>query len=72
MCCSDGGEVVVKLLMGDSDLSTPFVEIVGKVVDNSTIQKACCISLGQELDLQLVDQVINLIHEPKYFNNIFS
>ncbi|THV06855.1 replication factor A protein 3 [Dendrothele bispora CBS 962.96] len=70
--CSDGGEVVVKFTGGDSGISATYVEIIGKVVDPSTIQKACCINLGPELDMQLVDKTIQLIHEPKYFKNIFS
>ncbi|KAK7437132.1 hypothetical protein VKT23_018755 [Stygiomarasmius scandens] len=70
--CSDGGEVLVKFPGGGSDISTTFVEIVGKVVDESTIQKACCINLGSELDMQLVNRTIEIIHQPKYFNNIFS
>ncbi|KAE9395844.1 hypothetical protein BT96DRAFT_794249, partial [Gymnopus androsaceus JB14] len=68
---SDGGEVLVKFT-GDSDITTTYVEIIGHVVDATTVKKAGVINLGSELDMQLVDKVIKLIHDPRFFSTIFS
>ncbi|KAF9072853.1 replication factor A protein 3 [Rhodocollybia butyracea] len=68
---SDGGEILVKFT-GDSGITTTFVEIIGHVVDATTVRKAGVINLKSDLDLQVADKVIKLIHDPRFFSTIFS
>jgi len=48
-----------------------FVEIVGSVVDASTIKHMACINMGSKLDLALVNQVIEQTFDPKFKGRLF-
>ncbi|KZT04510.1 replication factor A protein 3 [Laetiporus sulphureus 93-53] len=67
---SDKGEVVVILnSMSDSPSTTinsAYVEIVGSVQDERTIKMMTCINLGNELDMDLVNDVVELWHDPRF------
>ncbi|KAJ3999253.1 replication factor A protein 3 [Lentinula boryana] len=68
---SDGGEILVKYT-GDHGISSSYAEIIGHVIDQTTVKKAAVINLQSELDLQMVDRVIKLIHDPRFFSTVFS
>ncbi|PFH53755.1 hypothetical protein AMATHDRAFT_136655 [Amanita thiersii Skay4041] len=64
---SDGGELHVQMTndmhMGDMG---PFLELVGNVQDVTTMKLMTCVNLGDNLDLEMVDRTIQLIHSPKF------
>jgi len=67
---SDGGQVEIRLPR-DANMSDTFVEVIGNVVDASTIKMMACVNLGSELDMKLVNDTIELIHDPKFYNKMF-
>ncbi|KAK7030425.1 hypothetical protein VNI00_014169 [Paramarasmius palmivorus] len=47
---SDGGDVVVQFY-GDLEIKNTFIEVVGTVVDETTIKHEATINLGDELGM---------------------
>ncbi|KAF8068904.1 replication factor A protein 3 [Lyophyllum atratum] len=68
---SDGGEVTVQLLR-DVIVGDSYVEVVGKVVDATTIKMMSLIDLGPDLDMKLVNDTIELIHDPRFYTRMFT
>lgn len=62
---SDGGEVQVRLLR-EANMTTAYIEVIGSVIDASTIRMMACIDLGNELDMKLVNDVVELWHDPRF------
>ncbi|CCL99212.1 uncharacterized protein FIBRA_01227 [Fibroporia radiculosa] len=62
---SDGGEVQVQL-QREAVLTTAYIEVIGNVVDATTIKMLACINLGDELDMNLVNDVVELWHDPRF------
>ncbi|KAI9458629.1 replication factor A protein 3 [Lactarius psammicola] len=73
MEASDGGHVKVLLPPPPQphDVTDTFVEIIGNVVDASTIKFMTCINMGPKLDLALVNQVVELTFDPKFRGRLF-
>jgi len=70
---SDGGEVSIQLPRDTmANIEDPYVEIIGKAIDATTIRMLGCTNLGQELDLKIVNDTIELIHDPRFYNKMFS
>ncbi|KAF8212248.1 replication factor A protein 3 [Mycena galopus ATCC 62051] len=67
---SDGGEVTVTLL---TDQLSPdsYYEVIGNVANPTTIKMFRSMDLGTDLDMTLVNDTINLMHDPRFFNKIF-
>jgi replication factor A3 len=65
---SDGGHVSVKLSY-DSTLGTvSYAEIIGKVTDAQTIDMMAAVDMGSDLDMDLVDGTIEMMHKhPQIF-----
>ncbi|KAG1740159.1 replication factor A protein 3 [Suillus paluster] len=63
---SDGGQVEIQ--RKNVDVTATYVEIIGSVVNESTIKAAAAIPLDSEgeLDMQLVNEVIELTFEPRF------
>jgi len=68
---SDGGQVTVNVPANER-LQDPYIEVVGKVQDSSTILMFSCIGLGAHLDMKLVNDTIELIHDPRFLQKMFS
>ncbi|RDB29755.1 hypothetical protein Hypma_014126 [Hypsizygus marmoreus] len=68
---SDGGEVTVQLIR-DAEITDPYIEVVGKVVDATTIKMMSLINLGSDLDLKLVNDTVELIHDPRFYTRMFT
>jgi replication factor A3 len=66
---SDGGEL--NIVITNQSIASTFVEVVGTVQDSSTIKALMCQSLGDDLDLKLVNDVTELSHD-KRFAGCFS
>ncbi|KAJ7940650.1 replication factor A protein 3 [Mycena leptocephala] len=66
----DGGEVTVTLL---SDQLSPdeYFEVIGSVTNATTIKMFRCMDLGNDLDMALVNDTINLMHDPRFYEKIF-
>ncbi|KZT69974.1 replication factor A protein 3 [Daedalea quercina L-15889] len=62
---SDGGEVSVRLTQG-THLDGSFVEVIGTVNDAATVKMLACINLGNDLDMDLVNDVVELWHDPRF------
>ncbi|TBU27013.1 replication factor A protein 3 [Dichomitus squalens] len=62
---SDGGQVEVKLLRNFSHGST-YLEVIGQVQDERTIKMVGCVSLGDDVDMKLVDQIVQIWHDPRF------
>ncbi|KAI0318519.1 replication factor A protein 3 [Amylostereum chailletii] len=70
---SDGGQVkVVGTMINELPSPGTCVDIVGTVVDPSTIRYLLCTDMGTELDLKLVDDVIQLSHDPRFKTRVFA
>ncbi|KAH9933050.1 replication factor A protein 3 [Fomitopsis serialis] len=61
----DGGEVSVRLTKG-ADITAPFIEVIGAVVDAGTVRMLACINLGDDLDMDLVNDVVEVWHDPRF------
>lgn len=68
---SDGGQVEVRLPR-DPPLTGTYNEIIGNVIDGSTIKMMSCIDLGSDLDTKLVNDIIELTHDPKFHTKMFT
>ncbi|KII84267.1 hypothetical protein PLICRDRAFT_701850 [Plicaturopsis crispa FD-325 SS-3] len=62
---SDGGQVSVKLHR-DAHMTDTYVEVIGTVLDESTVKMMACINLGSDLDMQLVNDVVELTFDPRF------
>ncbi|GAA5823574.1 hypothetical protein JCM3770_002789 [Rhodotorula araucariae] len=58
---SDGGQVVVKL-MKDSNLADTFVEVIGKKADDGVVTELSSQNLGESIDMELANKVVELSH----------
>ncbi|KAF8348385.1 replication factor A protein 3 [Amanita rubescens] len=69
---SDGGELRVQMTrdqhIGDAG---PYVELIGNVLDPTTLKLRTCINLGQEIDMSIVDGAIRLTHDPRFINKFW-
>ncbi|KAB5593872.1 Replication factor A domain-containing protein [Ceratobasidium theobromae] len=59
---SDGGQVEVKLSAGRA-ASDNYVEILGKVVDSGRLVASEVFPQGDNIDLEVVDQLVELMHK---------
>ncbi|TNY20964.1 replication factor A protein 3 [Rhodotorula diobovata] len=64
---ADGGQVVVKLMKAtprkDSNLSDTFVEVIGKKgSDDGVVTELSSQNLGESIDLELANKVVELTH----------
>ncbi|GAA5839948.1 hypothetical protein JCM11251_006569 [Rhodosporidiobolus azoricus] len=59
---TDGGQVTVKL-GSMSTLTDTFVEIVGKVTAENSINELSSLNLGENLDMAAADKVVELTHQ---------
>ncbi|KAI0326168.1 replication factor A protein 3 [Cubamyces sp. BRFM 1775] len=62
---SDGGEVEVKLLKAFHTDST-YIEVIGSVVDERTIKMMAFIELGNDVDMKLANDVVQVWHDPRF------
>ncbi|KAI8969783.1 replication factor A protein 3 [Trametes punicea] len=62
---SDGGEVEVKVPKSFQADST-YVEIIGQVADERTIKMMGHIPLGDNVDMKLANDVVQVWHDPKF------
>ncbi|KAH9847430.1 replication factor A protein 3 [Lenzites betulinus] len=62
---SDNSEVEVKLLK-DVKIEAAYIEVIGQVVDERTIKMMGCIQLGNDVDMKLANDVVEVWHDPKF------
>jgi len=48
-----------------------YIEVVGRVDDANTVQMLAFINLGDDLDMKLVNDTIELIHDPRFYTKMF-
>ncbi|KAI0696841.1 replication factor A protein 3 [Cytidiella melzeri] len=64
---SDGGEVRVIMISGsESSMTSSFVEIIGIAQSPNSVKAQACLNLGDDLDLDLVNFVVEKWHDPKF------
>ncbi|PPQ79715.1 hypothetical protein CVT25_003284 [Psilocybe cyanescens] len=68
---SDGGQVTVVQIPPNTNISDPYVEVIGKATNPTTIQMYACVNLGQDLDMKLVNDTIELIHDNRFYQKMF-
>ncbi|KAJ7472289.1 replication factor A protein 3 [Mycena galericulata] len=68
---SDGGEVTVTLLPDTHMAPDTYYEVLGSVVDPTTIKMYQCTPMGTDLDMKLVDDTVKLIHDPRFYSKMF-
>ncbi|KAI0714084.1 replication factor A protein 3 [Cerioporus squamosus] len=61
---SDGGEIEVALPKNEN-FDCAYVEIIGKVEDERTIKMLGHVKLGDDVDMKLADQILQIWHNPK-------
>ncbi|BGO94587.1 hypothetical protein NBRC10512_004985 [Rhodotorula toruloides] len=59
---ADGAQVTVKL-MHDSVLSSTFVEVIGKVQSETSMQELSTLNLGDNIDMEVANKVVELTHQ---------
>ncbi|KAJ7709916.1 hypothetical protein B0H17DRAFT_1029785 [Mycena rosella] len=67
----DGGEVTVTLLP-EALSPDAYFEVIGSVLDGTTIKMFRSVNLGIDIDMALVNDTINLMHDPRFYDKIFS
>ncbi|KAJ6596882.1 replication factor A protein 3 [Mycena vulgaris] len=67
----DGGEVTVTLL---PEMISPnaYFEVIGNVVDSTTIKMFRSVNIGTDIDMTLVNDAITLMHDPRFYEKIFT
>ncbi|KAK0210443.1 replication factor A protein 3 [Desarmillaria ectypa] len=68
---SDDGEVIVQLIP-NTEITTTYAEFIGTVVDAGTLKMMAVVGMGEDLDLSLVNKVVEVIHDKRFFERIFS
>ncbi|KAF9264554.1 replication factor A protein 3 [Marasmius fiardii PR-910] len=63
---SDGGEVAVQFHSENPGLDTTFVEVVGTVVDTTTVRLLIAIKMSDNLDLSIIDRAVKMAQEPRF------
>ncbi|KAK2962411.1 putative replication factor A3 [Blattamonas nauphoetae] len=66
---SDGVSVTVIQDEGSATPQTPYVEVVGTVINNVTIQEILLVDFGKDFDMKAYDQCVKLINGP--FQSLF-
>jgi len=72
VAASDGGEVTVTLRSDTHMAPDTFYEVLGMVVNPTTIKTYRCTSMGTNIDMKLVDDSIKLMHDPRFYTQIFA
>ncbi|THH21141.1 hypothetical protein EW146_g342 [Bondarzewia mesenterica] len=67
----DGGQVEIRLPRAEAEMTDTFVEVIGTVVDASTVKMMACTNMGSTLDMKLIKDVVDLTHDPKFAKRIF-
>ncbi|KAH7910109.1 replication factor A protein 3 [Hygrophoropsis aurantiaca] len=67
---TDGGQVEVRLPKEHTIAST-FVEVIGTVIDISSIKLLGCINLDENLDMKFVNDVIEVTFDPRFRKTMF-
>ncbi|KAF7344537.1 hypothetical protein MSAN_01935600 [Mycena sanguinolenta] len=68
---SDGGEVTVTLLPDTHMAPDTYYEVIGSVIDPTSLRMYHCICMGRALDMQVVDDTIKLMHDPRFSTKMF-
>ncbi|ETW77943.1 hypothetical protein HETIRDRAFT_411186 [Heterobasidion irregulare TC 32-1] len=71
MQACDDLQIEIRLPPTGSNLTDTFVEVVGSVVDASTVKMLACTNMGSSLDTKLVKDVVDLTHDPKFAGRMF-
>ncbi|KAI0731325.1 replication factor A protein 3 [Earliella scabrosa] len=66
---SDGGQVEIKLL-SDYVPGSTYLEVIGVVSNERTIKMLGYVNLGDDVDMKLAEQIVQIWHDPK-FSKIF-
>ncbi|CAL1699290.1 unnamed protein product [Somion occarium] len=61
---SDGGQVEVRVPI--SPIKDVYIEVVGQVVEPGVVKLLNCINLGDTLDMNIVDFVVEKWHSPQF------
>ncbi|KAJ7064900.1 replication factor A protein 3 [Mycena amicta] len=69
---SDGGQVTINIATDPNMVSDEYYEILGSVVDGTTVKLLQCISLGKDIDMALVDDAIKLMHDSRFYETLFA
>jgi len=74
VAASDEGEVTVTLRSDTHMAPDKFYEIIGNVVNSTTIKTYRCTLMGtdDDIDMKLVDDSIQLMHDPRFYTEIFA
>ncbi|PPR06815.1 hypothetical protein CVT26_003841 [Gymnopilus dilepis] len=67
---SDGGQVTV-YLSPNANITDPYIEVIGIVQNATTVKMAACVNMGSDLDMKLVNDTIELIHDPRFYKRMF-
>ncbi|KAH7923092.1 replication factor A protein 3 [Leucogyrophana mollusca] len=62
---SDGGQVEIRLPK-DHNMAATYVEVIGTVLDATSIKMLGCVNLDGELDMKLVNDVVELTFDPRF------
>ncbi|KAI9599349.1 replication factor A protein 3 [Syncephalis fuscata] len=64
---ADHGQVNIKLT-NDSTIGTRFVEVIGRVESNDTVQEYVTLDLGEDFDISLYQQMLPILKQhPQLF-----
>jgi replication factor A3 len=71
---SDGGQVNVQLSAISLEKTANMdsnIEVVGRVVDANTVNMLAFMNLGDDLDMKLVNDTVELIHDQRFYRKMF-
>ncbi|KAJ7128218.1 replication factor A protein 3 [Mycena crocata] len=72
VAASDGGEVTVTLRSNTHMAPGEYYEVIGSVVNPTTIKMYGCLAMGPSLDMKLVDDTVKLIHDSRFYGKLFA
>ncbi|KAJ7792392.1 hypothetical protein B0H14DRAFT_2931290, partial [Mycena olivaceomarginata] len=71
VAASDGGQVTVTLLPDTHMAPDTYYEVIGSVVNSTTVRMYHYVPMGPNLDMKLVDDTIKLMHDPRFYTEMF-
>ncbi|KAK7014871.1 replication factor A protein 3, partial [Favolaschia claudopus] len=67
----DGGQITVELLSGEFKSQDLFYEVIGNVPNATTMKVFQVITLDADLDMELVNDTIKLMHDQRFYTKLF-
>nr|GAT50554.1 predicted protein [Mycena chlorophos] len=69
---ADGGQVTISLLPNTHMAPNSYYEVLGQVVNATTLKTLQVTELGTNIDMTLVNSTIQLMHDERFYGALFT